>query len=111
MRKTLVALVVATALVAAAPADAHTMSITTARAVTAASAHQQFVLAGWADDWGVGDCRQVSVHAVDCHYWLRRKNEDSGGCTWNQTLRVYYASESERTPSTMAVGSASCDSD
>ena len=110
MRKTLVALVVATALMAAAPADAHTLSITTARVITTDVAHQQYLVVGWADDWGVGGCRQESVHAATCDYWLRRETGKFGGCTWTDTLRVYYASPADRTPSNTSVGPARCDS-
>ena len=107
MRKTLVALVVATALAGAAPADAHTLSIARAHAVTVAVAHQQFLLVGWADAWGVGECRRVNLHVVDCGYWLRRDPGTLGGCTWNDTLRVYYA-PAERTPSNTFGGPAQC---
>jgi hypothetical protein len=61
MKKTLVALLVVTAFVPAAPADAHTLSITTARAMTVDVAHQEFLLAGSADAWGGGrvpSCKQ-----------------------------------------------------
>ena len=139
MRKNLVALIavaavvaaaaIVTSLVAAAPgkppvlaasakplalaerADARTLSIETAHAITVEVAHEQFVVAGWANSWGVGGCRQVTNSAVDCDFWLRRTNGTLGGCTWNDTLHVYYASPKERTPSNTFGGPATCDSD
>jgi hypothetical protein len=108
MRKILVALVVAAGLVAVPAADAHTLSITTARAVTAEIAHEQFLVVGWANSWGVGTCSRVNLHTVDCGYWLQRTNGTLGGCRWTDRVRVYYATPAEQTPSNTFIGPAQC---
>jgi hypothetical protein len=108
MRKILVALVVAATFVAVPAADAHTLSITTARAITTGIAREQFQVVGWANSWGVGTCSRGSVHVVDCGYWLERTNGTLGGCKWTDTVRVYYATPAERTPSNTFIGPAHC---
>lgn len=98
-------------LVLAERADARTLSIATAQAVTKGVAYEQFRLSGWAQSWGVGSCRQVISSAVDCDFWLRRNAGVMGGCTWNDTLHVYYASPAEREPSNTFGGPATCNPD
>ena len=108
MRKILVALVAAATFVAVPAADAHTLSIATARAITTGIAREQFLVGGWANSWGVGTCSQVNPQTVDCEYWVDRTNGTLGGCRWTDTVRVYYATPAERTPSNTFVGPAHC---
>jgi hypothetical protein len=108
MRKILVALVIAATFVVVPAADAHTLSIATARAVATGVAREQFLVGGWANSWGVGTCTRVDVHTVDCSYWIERTNGTLGGCRWTDTIRVYFATPRDRTPSNTFLGPAQC---
>lgn len=108
MRKSLIALVIAATFVVVPAAAAHTLSIATARAITTGVAREQFMVGGWGNSWGVGTCTRVNVHTVDCDYWIERTNGTLGGCRWTDTVRVYYATPAERTPSNTFLGPARC---
>lgn len=68
MRKFVVAAIATGVLTVPAPAGAHTLPLGSARAEVTQWAR---LIAGTTRShaWGMGACRRLSVHAVECDYW------------------------------------------
>lgn len=77
MRRLLAGAVLTGALAVAAPAEAHTLSVSFARGETFRWA-RTMATAVQAAQWGVGDCRRINVHVVDCDWWDRVQGRNGG---------------------------------
>lgn len=77
MRRLLAAAITVGALAVPAQAGAHTLAISTARGETLRWA-RTMATATEAYAWGVGDCRRVSAHIVDCA-WSSKVAGRNGG--------------------------------
>ena len=77
MRRVVAGAITIGALAFPGPAAAHTLSIGAARGETLRWA-RTLVAATEAYAWGVGDCRRINAHNVDCPWWSKVAGRNGG---------------------------------